>query len=152
MKFRIIVFLILNFAALAIGSMYTSTEVNSNWYLTLNKAPWSPPGWVFGFAWTIIMSCFSVYMGYLWQAAANKAQVLGSYILQWILNVAWSPVFFCKHQIFMALIIISLLSLLIGYMLINYKTTLQKKSFLLLPYFLWLLLATSLNAYIFFMN
>ena len=51
-------FLLLNFGALAIGSYFMNNGPQSNWYLTLNKAPWTPPGWVFGVAWTTIMICF----------------------------------------------------------------------------------------------
>ena len=37
----------------------------TEWYLNLNKAHWTPPGWVFGAAWTTIMICFSIYLSYL---------------------------------------------------------------------------------------
>ena len=39
----------------------------TDWYINLNQAPWSPPGWVFGAAWTTIMICFSIYMAYLFK-------------------------------------------------------------------------------------
>ena len=50
MVYRIIIFLVLNFGALGIGGLFTGKGVPSEWYNELNKAPWSPPGWVFGFA------------------------------------------------------------------------------------------------------
>lgn len=40
---RIILFLVLNFAALAIGGLFTGDGVPSEWYQNLNKAPWTPP-------------------------------------------------------------------------------------------------------------
>ena len=55
----------LNFGALAIGSYFTASGASSDWYQNLNKAPWTPAGWVFGAAWTSIMICYSVYMAYL---------------------------------------------------------------------------------------
>ncbi|QLH45180.1 MAG: tryptophan-rich sensory protein [Bacteroidota bacterium] len=27
----------------------------------LATSPWTPPGWVFGFAWTLIMVCYSFF-------------------------------------------------------------------------------------------
>ena len=59
-----IFFLVLNFSALAIGSWLMNNGPMTNWYVNLNQAPWTPPGWVFGIAWTTIMICFSVYMAY----------------------------------------------------------------------------------------
>ena len=149
---RFAIFLLLNFGALGIGRVFTGKGVPSDWYLELNKAPWTPPGWVFGLAWTTIMICFSLYMAYLWPSIENKKLIIGLYVLQWVLNVAWNPLFFHLHNIAVALVVISLLTLLIGYLLYNYWPVLKVKSTLLLPYFVWLLIATSLNGYIYFKN
>ena len=40
-------FLIINFGGLAIGQVWTGDGVTSEWYTSLNQAPWTPPGWVF---------------------------------------------------------------------------------------------------------
>ena len=65
MILRILLFLIINFGGLFIGGLFTGEGVPSDWYQNLNKAPWNPPGWVFGAAWTTVMICFSVYMAIL---------------------------------------------------------------------------------------
>ncbi|MCT4561151.1 MAG: tryptophan-rich sensory protein [Crocinitomicaceae bacterium] len=149
---KIVLFLIINFAALAIGGLFTGKGVPSEWYMELNKAPWTPPGWVFGAAWTTIMICFSLYLAFLWPSVDNKKLLIGLFAVQWILNVAWNPIFFQFHAIGFALIFITLLTFLIGYFLILYWTPLKLKSILLLPYLIWLLIATSLNGYIFLKN
>ena len=41
-----VLFLAINFSALGIGSYLMNNGPTSGWYLTLNKAPWTPPGWV----------------------------------------------------------------------------------------------------------
>lgn len=79
---RLIIFLTINFGALAIGDIFTSKGVPSDWYVDLVKAPWTPPGWVFGFAWTTIMICFSIYMAYLWPVAQNKNILFTLFIIQ----------------------------------------------------------------------
>ena len=61
-----VLFLLINFGGLAFGSWLMNNGPMTDWYADLNKAPWSPPGWVFGFAWTTIMVCFSFYLGILW--------------------------------------------------------------------------------------
>ena len=91
---RIVIFLVINFSALALGSLFTGKGVPSDWYINLNKAPWTPPGWVFGAAWTIIMICFSVYMAMLWETVDNKKMLILAFGAQFLLNVAWNPVFF----------------------------------------------------------
>lgn len=152
MILRIILFLILNFGALYIGSLFTNMGVASEWYTELAKAPWTPPGWVFGAAWTTIMICFSVYMALLWPKAGNRLMLIGLFTVQWILNVSWNPSFFEYRDVLSALFIITALTLLVGYFLYRYWPKLKWKSALLFPYFIWLLIATSLNAYIWLNN
>jgi tryptophan-rich sensory protein len=148
MVYRIIIFLVLNFAALGIGGLFTGKGVPSEWYNNLDKAPWSPPGWVFGFAWTTIMICFALYMSYAWTKVSDLKLLLILFGIQWVLNIAWNPAFFYFHQVSFALIIISLLTILVGYFLFVYWSDLKIYSLLIMPYFFWLLIATSLNAYI----
>jgi len=152
MSLRVIVFLILNFAALGIGGMFTGSGVSSDWYAELNKAPWTPPGWVFGAAWTFIMVCFAFFMSYCWEAASHKKTIAGLYVVQWLLNVAWNPLFFSAHNILISLVVIGLLTLVITYCLIGIKLEPRLKHLLVVPYFIWLLIATSLNAYIYVYN
>lgn len=145
---RIVVFLILNFLALAIGGLFTNEGVTSDWYAQLDKAPWTPPGWVFGAAWTTIMICYSVYMAKLWTVSKNKREVASLYALQWLLNVGWNPLFFYLHNISFALIVIISLAVVVGIFIIRYLSALRNWTWLLIPYFLWLLIAISLNAFV----
>lgn len=149
---RIVLFLVLNFAALAIGSLFTQSGVSSDWYQHINKAPWTPPGWVFGAAWTTIMVSFALYMAYLIKYQSDKKRIIILFAIQWVLNILWNPIFFYSQATLIALICISLLSLNIAYLLYIYWKVLKAKSLLLAPYLVWLLIATSLNAYIVFFN
>ncbi|MEZ5199589.1 MAG: TspO/MBR family protein [Bacteroidales bacterium] len=149
MIIRIVIFLIINFAALGIGGLFTSEGVPSDWYQNLVKAPWTPPGWVFGSAWTLIMIFFAVYMAYGWKQVDNKSMFLTLFIFQWIFNVLWNPVFFKFHLVFAGLIIISILAVLVGIFIIAYFKHFKFYSLLIFPYFIWLMIATSLNLYIF---
>ena len=119
MIYRLITFFIINFGALAIGGFFTGSGVPSDWYTGLTKAPWTPPGWVFGFAWTTIMICFSIYMAYLWPLIENKKVLIALFILQWVLNVSWNPAFFHYQNVLGGLFIISGLTLLVGIFLFS---------------------------------
>jgi tryptophan-rich sensory protein len=149
---QLILFLLLNFGALALGGLFTGQGVSSDWYAGLDKAPWTPPGWVFGAAWTTIMLCLAVYMARWWQVDPDKRRIMGLYALQWVLNVAWNPVFFYLHAALPALFVIIALTCLVGYWLFSNQLSMKAWSVLVLPYFIWLLIATSLNAYIVFQN
>ena len=152
MIYRLTIFVILNFGALALGSYFTGKGVPSEWYQNLTKAPWTPPGWVFGAAWTTVMICFSFYMAYLWKKIQLRKYLVLVFSIQFVLNVGWNPIFFYHHYVLGGLIIISCLTVLIVYMLLKYFPSIKLKSILILPYLIWLLIATSLNAYILLKN
>jgi tryptophan-rich sensory protein len=146
---RITLFLVLNFGGLALGSVFTTGGVASTWYQELPKAPWTPPGWVFGAAWSLIMICFSVYLAILLTKVKNKKEVIILFAIQWVLNVSWNPVFFYLHEILLGLLTITTLTVVIYVFLFRYYRLITWKSILILPYAVWLLIATSLNAYIY---
>lgn len=149
---RILFFLILNFLALYLGSLATTGGVTSDWYNNLLKAPWTPPGWVFGFAWTLIMICFAFYMAIALDRVKQVKPLLALYIIQWILNVLWNPVFFHYQEVFAGLILILTLAHLVSFILFRYLKSMKTMSLLIVPYFIWLLIATSLNLYIYLYN
>ena len=152
MIYRLAIFLAINFAALALGGLFTNNGVVSDWYIGIAKAPWTPPGWVFGSAWTLIMICFSIYLAYLWPIVKNRNLLIYLFVFQLILNIVWNPTFFYYHNVLIGLIIITSLTILIGFFLFFYWSELKLKSITILPYMIWLIIATSLNAYILLKN
>tara|TARA_R110001583_G_scaffold178485_1_gene334405 strand:+ start:49 stop:513 length:465 start_codon:yes stop_codon:yes gene_type:complete len=147
-----ILFLIINFGALAIGSWYMGDAVLGEWYSNLKKAPWTPPGWVFGVAWTLIMICFSIYLSYLF-SIRNSKFVIAVYTSSVLLNISWNYFFFNQQLTTLGLVNIVLLTLLIVYFFITFgDDKLSRLKYLLLPYIIWLCIATSLNGYVVFNN
>jgi benzodiazapine receptor len=144
-------FIVINFGALTLGSWLMDNGPSTNWYLDLNQAPWTPPGWVFGVAWTAIMVCFSFYMAILYEKQKSK-ELIGLFAVQFILNVSWNFIFFNQHLVALGLVSILLLTLLTFYFLLKYKSVLKLKSIWILPYCLWLCIASSLNFYILLFN
>tara|TARA_B100000809_G_C15140632_1_gene533126 strand:- start:13542 stop:14003 length:462 start_codon:yes stop_codon:yes gene_type:complete len=146
-----LVFLVINFGALAIGSWLMDNGPMTDWYRNLNQAPWSPPGWVFGVAWTTIMICFSIYMAYLFKFFKGTRLIV-LFGIQFVLNIIWNYIFFNQHLMGLGLIVIVSLTIIVGTFLMSYYNKMKLKSLLVLPYFLWLLIATSLNTYIYLYN
>ena len=151
MIFRSIFFLIINFTALYLGMIFSGEGGASKWYLSLIRAPWEPNGWVFGAAWTTIMICFAFYMSVSWKYALRK-KLIKLYIAQLFLNISWNPIFFNFHYVFLGLITISILTFLIVYIMYSFWKEVKLNSVLILPYLIWLIIATSLNGYIFIKN
>lgn len=144
---RTSLFLIINFGGLAIGNWWMQNGPQSDWYVNLNKAPWTPPGFVFGLAWTLIMICFSIYLGKQFLVRDTKKITL-FFILQFLLNVSWNFLFFNKHWILLGLISLALLTSLLCYYYFKLSKKVGGYKYLLLPYMIWLCIATSLNLYI----
>lgn len=147
---RLIVFAVFNFGALALGSLFTNSGADSSWYQSLQKAPWNPPGFMFGLAWTTIMVCFSIYMAFITVGAPvrDNIKLYVIYFFQWFLNVLWNPTFFFFHETSWALVVICALFAIVTYfMVLGFKRK-TLYGVLVLPYFVWLIIAISLNAYI----
>jgi tryptophan-rich sensory protein len=126
-------------------------EATGTWYVNLTKAPWTPPSWFFGFAWTTIMLLFSGYLAKYALQYWNKRFTL-LFSIQILLNASWSLAFFNLHLVLLGLFIIMGLTILISYILFRNIKRMNRSSLLLAPYFIWLLIATSLNAYILLYN
>jgi tryptophan-rich sensory protein len=145
-------FFVLNFGALALGSLLMgSSPIENEWYVQLNKAPWTPPGWVFGAAWTTIMLLFTIYLTIQEKGKLNNKRFLALFTLQFLTNVLWNPIFFHFHWTFLGMVVILLLFISLVLMLLYFKSS-GWKSILLLPYLVWLTIAFSLNAYSWWMN
>jgi len=146
----IIGFTLLNFTGLALGSLWTDSGVNSDWYTNIIKAPWTPPGFVFGLAWTTIMIFFSVFMANLYERRDSKyTQLL---FISWIFNISWNPLFFTLNWVWLSSVVILLLTILLGYLIHQSRKEYKWMWLLLVPYFLWLNIATSLNLFVAIMN
>lgn len=142
------IFLAINFGGLAFGSWLMNNGPTSDWYSNLHKAPWTPPGWVFGVAWTTIMICFSIYLAKLFTSEKDTKNISIAFLIQFVLNVSWNYLFFNQHWVFVAFIGIVLLTSLLFYFYFNFSRNIGKYNYLLLPYMIWLCIATSLNLYV----
>ena len=66
-------------------------------------------------------------------------------MLQLLVNLSWSPVFFGLHQIQAALIVIAVLDVLVIATVVLFWRVRWVAGALLLPYLAWILFATVLN-------
>jgi benzodiazapine receptor len=148
-----LIFFVANFGALGIGTILMNNGPTSNWYTSLNQAPWTPAGWVFGATWTTIMVLFSFYMTKLALLFKEKNSFLiRLFLIQWILNVSWNYIFFNQHLTIVGFVVIISLWLLVGYFTFNFVKPLKWYTLLIAPYLIWLTIASTLNGYIILYN
>jgi len=146
---HLILFLVINYGGLALGSFLMGNPATNEWYQLQDKAPWTPPGWVFGAAWFSIMLFYSIFLQQLLKISSiNTKNVKLLYGISVLLNICWNPLFFVHHWIVLSVIV--LLALLFVLVLLARIALKQKPILILLilPYLIWMLIAISLNAYL----
>jgi len=120
---------------------------DNRWFAALDKPDLVPPGWVFGLVWTIlyIMMGLSLAMALNARGAKWRWPAVALFLVQFVLNLVWSPLFFAQHQVSAALILIVVIAVLVAAtigLLLRVRTA---AALLLVPYLLWLCFAAWLN-------
>ena len=135
--------LVLTFGMAAIGARFLPDE----WYRQLNKPSWNPPNSIFAPVWIILYLFMAVAAWLVWRRYGITSDLvpLSLFILQLLLNAAWTWLFFGRHQIRNALIDIVLLWILILATLISFWRLDTLAGLLLAPYLAWVTFATVLN-------
>lgn len=150
---RLIVSLIISYAAGALGSLATFPSIQG-WYAGLDKPYFNPPNWVFGPVWTLLYTLMGIALYLVWQQRSKHAK-RPFYVLfgiQLALNTLWSVVFFGLHQplLGVGVIVLLLLSIIVTAAL-AWKVS-RPAAYLLLPYIAWVSFATALNIAIAVLN
>jgi tryptophan-rich sensory protein len=141
-------------AVAAVGGM-ASTSGLRDWYDGLDRAPWNPPGWVFGPAWTILYILMAVAAWLVARTDLDQRSVqiaLALYAIQLALNLGWSLLFFGARAPGWALADIVVLCILVAVTAIAFHRIDPAAGWLLVPYLGWLLFATSLNVWVVLKN
>ncbi|MDD2656135.1 MAG: tryptophan-rich sensory protein [Patescibacteria group bacterium] len=139
-----------------LGSVFNFVSIPT-WYTTLNKPSFNPPNWVFGPVGTILFLMMGVAVYLVWTKKTmfhgkKKKEALQIYLLQLLLNVLWSALFFgiLSPGLAFAEIIILWVSIAITIFKFNKFSTLA--AWLLVPYLLWVSFASILNFSIWILN
>lgn len=129
-----------------VGNVLTMSEIDG-WYQTLNLPSWTPSGAAIGGVWTVLFVLLAL-AGVLYLKNSKPKEQTGFvmlYILNGILNVGWSWLFFHLHNISGALAEIWVLNLTILGLIYLFWRKYRVAAWLLVPYFLWVSFATYLN-------
>ena len=133
---------------LGIGSGWVAGSGEENlWYAALEKPGFVPPGWVFPVAWTTLYILMGVALALVLDArdAPKRGLAIALFAAQFLLNLAWSPLFFGLHQVRIALVVVISMALIVAILIPLFRRIRPLAGWLLLPYLVWLCLATALN-------
>jgi translocator protein len=131
---------------LAVGGWTTTV---GTWYGHLRKPSWNPPNWVFGPAWTAILSLAGWSGVSAWSNAVDdgpgRGLVLTLFAVNVLLHMLWSPLFFALKRPDWALVEVPFLWLSIAALMVVVGRYSSLAAWLLLPYLLWVTFAAVLN-------
>jgi tryptophan-rich sensory protein len=124
------------------------------WYSSLNKPSWNPPPWIFGPVWSLLYMMMAVAAWLVWREGGWKqhGRTLGLFLLQWLLNALWTPLFFGMHRSGLAFAEIIMLWIVLAATLRLFWQVSKVAGVLLVPYLAWVSLAAALNFAIWRLN
>ncbi|MDZ7859431.1 MAG: TspO/MBR family protein [Candidatus Krumholzibacteriota bacterium] len=133
-----------------VGSRFMPGE----WYASLVKPSWNPPGAVFAPVWTVLYILMGVAAWLVWKkegfSRAKAALVL--FISQLVLNAIWSYLFFGAQQPMWAFFEIVLLWIFIVMTMVSFWRVRPAAGALFIPYVCWVGFALILNLQLWRLN
>lgn len=130
-----------------LSGQYAGSTADNPWFAALDKPAIFPPPVTFGIVWTVLYAMMGFALALVcaaWGARFRLPAIL-AFVLQLLLNLAWSPVFFAEHEIRLALLILGALNVAVLLTVVLFWQVRRVAGLLLLPYLAWILFATVLN-------
>lgn len=136
-----------------LGAVATTPEIDG-WYRTLEKPTWNPPDRVFGPVWTTLYALMAIAAWTVWQRDGFRGarRALTWFLVQLLLNLAWSWIFFALHAPGWAFVEILVLWTAIVVTTLEFAAHSSPAAWLLAPYLAWVSFAGILNFAIWRLN
>lgn len=130
-----------------LSSQVAGNVADNAWFASLHKPALYPPPATFGIVWSLLYVLMGLSLAIIAGArgARGRGLAIMAFLLQLVLNMAWSPLFFGAHQITAALaVLVALVLATLATILLFHKVR-PVAAYLLLPYLAWLVFAGVLN-------
>jgi benzodiazapine receptor len=137
-----------------VGSVFTMPSIPT-WYASLAKPWFSPPNWLFGPVWITLYLLMGISLYLVWNRgleARGVRKALSVFGIQLALNALWSFLFFGLLSPILGLIGILVLWAAILATIILFWQIDRRAGIILIPYIIWVTIATLLNLYILLLN
>lgn len=112
----------------------------NRWYTQLVKPENMPPEWAFPVAWGVIYVLLGLALAMVINARGSRLRgpAIIFFAVQMLVNLVWSPLFFGRHEVFAALIVIGVLFVLALITTVLFGRVRGGAALLMLPYLGWL--------------
>ncbi len=140
------------FAAGTASGLVTIAEIKT-WYVHIQKPAWNPPNWLFAPVWSTLYVLMGIALGLvIIQNKGNKRMAITFFVIQFLLNMAWSFIFFKMHHIGLALAEILAMWVMILITIVTFSKINKTAAWLLVPYISWVSFASLLTFTIWKLN
>lgn len=126
-----------------------------NWYSTLIKPSWAPPGWLFGPVWTVlyVIIVFSFITVFYKTFFGELSWIIAlPFLLNLIFNFSFTPLQFGLKNNLLAAIDIILVLVTLVWLFLAIWPHFHWIVYINIPYFLWVSFATILQLTITYLN
>jgi benzodiazapine receptor len=140
-----LVALVLSFGTAGVGGALTDL---GPWYFSLRHPDWKPPDAAFGVIWTTVFTLCAISAWLAWRSADTAAlrwRIGRLFGVNAVLNVLWSALYFTLQRPDWAVLEVALLWLSIVALIVGLWRLSRWASVLLLPYLVWVSIASALN-------
>lgn len=139
--FTVPLIVLLGFVAGQLGSP------NTLWFQSLVKPSIYPPPATFGIVWSVLyaMIGFSLALVCSSWGARGRGIAIGLFVIHFVCNLAWTPVFFGNQNVQGGLIVLGLVLVTLLAVMAAFWRVRRLAAVLLLPYLAWAGFATVLN-------
>ncbi len=138
--------IVLVYASALLGSFFSSSNTNTDWYQAIKPAI-TPPNYIFPIVWNILflLIAFSLYLAWTSAKKNQKTPLASIFAINLIFNSLWSILFFGIKNPFLAFFdLLAIWVTIIGMIYVTYQIK-KKSSYLLWPYLIWVSFAGILN-------
>ncbi|OGZ33666.1 MAG: hypothetical protein A2Y98_01900 [Candidatus Portnoybacteria bacterium RBG_19FT_COMBO_36_7] len=156
MKINYILIPLAAFAVAGIGSLLTSSGMA--WYKTIRLPAWTPDGSIIGTVWTILFILAAISVLIVWNSSLGPEQagrfklIVAVFVINAVLNVGWSFLFFNQHLLVSSVFEAGLLALSVIALVILIWPVSRLAASLLIPYAAWVSFATYLTFSVWSLN
>lgn len=142
--------------AIALGAGLISSLVSMgkmSEYEALRQPPLAPPGWLFPAVWTVLFVLMGIGAARVYLNSPEKFPfALKLYVLQLVLNVLWTPLYFALNLRLAAFVLLLILLAAVIAMTAEFRKVDRTAAYLQIPYIVWLVFAGYLNLATYILN
>ena len=144
----ILEFVVLSFVVGYLSRLLQSSSMET-WYPDLYKSSLTPPGYIFSLVWGVLYLLMGISAGLVWSMRTLYSWLLTIlFVVQLIINLAWSFTFFWMKSPVAGLVVLVLLFVCVVLYVVGCYKQSRAAALMNIPYVVWLLYAMFLNSYI----